>query len=231
MRFEITDTHMPFVSQIDGADIMVFCARDMDRSWKAHWTPLDIWQPTQINLKTPTRMDECSPAFYISADGEIVFSAIVNYTLIRYRGRSLDTITRDKPLPEYADLAGVVSPTHIVRADFKTIDICDHQLNLLKRVDILAGRPVGPNITRVTFLAEDPDKIIITAIKNLAPVSILYSISTGRRWEILAAGKPIYKCAFYKGELIYAERSGLALEDRRLVRTKNYTLEPLEPML
>lgn len=231
-KYELLGSHMPFVANLFGIDTMLFCAKGIRGVWKSYYTPVDIWNPKQINLSFPWNTVECSPEFF-TGGSNIILSVIADFQLKRFFGPSLDALSLDTTLPKKYDRAGYVSPNHIVRSNQVTTEIYTLEHELIKTVDIFSDFSERVIITRITYIPEDPDKMIVTGVTGpdaVDPISIIYSIETGKRWMFIVDGAPLYKCTLYKDSIIYAEKAGVALESRRLVKTKAFRIIPMEPL-
>lgn len=222
-------THMPSVIEIEGKAYMLFCSSHNFRQWRSFAVPLDGGEAQRINFFPTGHSSECSPDGYVDESGVLNLSITCDYQLNAYRGPSFRELWQVR---SYGDcLAGTVLPTHVVIArhnnDYVEWLTPGGQTMHTVKYDQLGFQWSTSRITRISFLYEDPDVLIITGMAQTNPRTTLYRQSTRQCWEVRTAGQPVYKSAIYKGVLYYAVRASEIFEDRYLVATHDFTITPV----
>lgn len=224
-------THMPAILEIGGQPLLLFSAAARGDRWRSYYSPLnDLSHAQLIPTTTPPDGSECSPDGYVDAAGEVNLSITQDYRLMRYCGATLDALT---PVQDYGPCrAGTVLPngSYLLWEDAAQALLLRTAAGGIARIMTLEQLGFEPYtlITRITFMCEDPDKLIFTGATRAQRVrSVLFSLDMGRAWEITAQGSPVYKCALYRGELLYAVKGGAIFEDRYLARTRAFDLIPV----
>jgi len=197
------------------------------RPWKLAFCN---WRSKKIHSITtglPGNGIECSPAFYWEAD-QVHLSFIsgrpsshgLAYRLYTSSGPDLEHLTPPKPLPNGPVFFGFVSPHHI----------CWGAGNTLRLIEKGSGKTFRfktdfVRVRRVTFLAADPAKLLITGYDNERQHhTVLYDLATGNVFDVSSEGS-VYKSSLHEGHLIYAMKPEGGFESRELYHA-DCTLSP-----
>lgn len=223
-----SSTHMPSVIEVRGVAYLLFSRLEMPSRWGSYYAPLDNLVAA-TRLKTETAFSECSPDGYVDSEQKVNVSITQDYRLVRYRGASFDDLAVAQ---DYGPCrAGTVLPSgdYILCADRDQPILIHDGSGVVVQVILPEQLKLRPHtlISRITFLPEDPDKIVITGVSQYTDISLLFSRSMGRAWTITTMGQPVYKCTIYRGELFYAVRGGSWFDDRYLARTRALELTPI----
>lgn len=220
-----SQTHMPFVFPYNGNLYMLFGGKAGKSSWRLFQSLLAPWDPRPILTGSNPLSVECAPAAFVE-NGMIRLSVVINYRLHQFEGGSLDGMSLVKADTEN-HMSAVVTPMNICRADFKTVDVRDRFDNPVMQIDMgRFGYAPFVKLLRLSFVPEDPDKLIITgASLPTGPRSTLYSLSQDKAWLIQVAGRDVYKCALTHDTLYYV--NGLMDDERVIVGSREYDLIPL----
>jgi len=171
---------------------------------------------------------ERSPAFY--REGERIHLSFISgmpssvgfrYRLYTCSGPDLAHLDPPQPLALPLLFFGFVSPLHICWGAGNIVQLTDKTIGNSFRLETDFYR-----VASVTFLAEDPSKLLITGLINRAfeYQTILYDLETGNTCMV-SVGGPVYKSSMYGKGLVFAQKQNEQFEERELYYG-DYTLSP-----
>lgn len=218
-------THMPFIFSFNGSDYMLCGGHTGRGAWRLYHSLLEPWAPRPTPTGSNSAIVECAPTAFVE-NGLVRLSALVGYRLHQYEGPTLDELTLIKADSDQ-HLSGAVTPTHILRADRQFVSVADRNDEPMRVIDMVRfGFPPTMRLTRLSFVPEDADKIIVTgASLPDGPRSIIYSLSQDRAWRITVMGDDVYKCAFGNDKIYHVV--GRNDPKRIIAGSSDYDLVPL----
>lgn len=218
-----TNAHMPFAAPDQNGMPFELCCRPVNGVWKLHCFDGTEWK--RIQTGRPEQETECAPTAEWS-DGEWNLTFIAGSTpetprnyLYRMRGIK-GTAERIAPADVgYCRENWTVSgqkrgPLHIFNGQWtKTLEIAGMQY--LYRVSYDPGNPSMMLLSGQRF-----DGSVFTWGYDLIHPQLL-NLTT-------SDGKPVYKCALWKNQLFYAEKTGSDFESREIRRADAWSAEPID---
>lgn len=225
-------SHMPFLTKdfMDN-DVLFLCLAQPElngfgnRTWKIHYIDSTYDLPVRIDTQMSSDTFECSPTGWYDADGwHISFIAggdPINpkFCLYRMDGPTLDTLGYPVIVQEYAS-SGFVNKDGAVYSK-KTLEF-DFIISGLDDVKFDMSE-----ILRVSYQADDLNKLLISYKKNNDIVTIRYDKQTKAMDRVICDGQPAYKFTMYGNTIIYAQIIDEGFENRKLKVAENIEFIPL----
>jgi len=188
------------------------------RPWKlafCNWVD-KIIHPITTGL--PKDHIECSPAFYrddngvhLSFVGGVPGNNGLGYRLYTCSGPDLEHLGPAKPLPNAPVFFGFVSSHHICWGVGNTLHLTEKASGKSFRFKTGFVR-----VRRVTFLANNPAKLLITGYdKEGRHGTVLYDLAGGNVSDVSADGA-VYKSSLHENHLVYAAKLEGGVESREL---------------
>ncbi|SDT89486.1 hypothetical protein SAMN05444156_0510 [Verrucomicrobium sp. GAS474] len=241
-------THMPF---LDG-ETLVFCRADnfiektfgqgasfpkeadrvptnrsfLYRPWKLAFCAWKNGHARSIQTGLPVAAIECSPAIY-RENGKIFLSFIsgtpsdgtLHYRLYTSSGPTLEELEPARPISNQTALYGFVSAVHICRGKGNELELLEKESGKILRVTT-----DFQGISRVTFLSEEPQKLLITGVDKARNYrTALHDLTTQQTWDLCSEGN-LYKSTVHGETVVFAHK--LAGKENRELRHGQYTLSP-----
>jgi len=189
------------------------------RPWKLAYCDWNDRTVRPIATGIPANIPERSPSFYyeggrihLSFIAGIPTSAGFRYRLYTCSGPDLEHLDKPRSLAKPPLFFGFVSPHHICWGAGNVVQLAEKANGRSFKLTTSFYRVAG-----VTFLAEEPTKLLITGIlsRNHDPHTVLHDLSTGNTSDV-SAGGPVYKSTLHGNHLIFAQKLSGDFEDREL---------------
>lgn len=199
--------------------------KDLPRSQQIKYRPWKLafcnWEDKTIrSIATglPENAIECSPAFYkegnqvhLSFIGGLPSDTRMVYGLYTAFGPDLDHLGPAKSFSHKPLSYGFVSQHHSCWGSGNTFELTEKSSKKCFRFGAAFAR-----ILRVTFVADEPSKILITGCDQKRQYkTIIHDLATGITSEVQVGG-PVYKSSLYENRVVFARKIGNGFEDREL---------------
>jgi hypothetical protein len=213
-------SHMPFRVE----DVLFFCHPKGEtptgaKRWKIAYLGND-GLVRHLNTRLDTEAVECSPSAWLDQRGwhvSFVAGGVPSDPLFHlYQMNGCCLMKLGTPQIVRTARAGFVYRDRIAWGNpLETVYIEDAAERTTLTID-------GASILRVSYQADAPDNILITA--SLPPehryVTLEYNLRTGLQHEIECDGEPAYKCSIFGDSTWFAYRGSAGFEERRVLKAK-----------
>ncbi len=216
-------THMPFLTYSNtGERVLLFAQADdtPQRIWKLFYS-VDDGGPQRLETGLSGGSIECSPTAWQDESGwHVSFVALDSsgvYRLYRMDGPSLETLS--PPVSLRLARAGFLYKDRLAVGEIQDL-VHVHDSDGDHRIEL-----PGTFIYRVSYRADNPNKLLISGDwigENEEPFTVEYDLTDDTQRFIECDGHGAYKCTIYGDEILYAERTGNAFEQRRIRRENKY---------
>ena len=188
------------------------------RLWKLAYCQWNNRNAQRLETGLPEDAVECSPTFYragnethVSFIGGVLSDNRMRYLLYSMSGPSWNRLSQAKPVLEEPALFGFVSPRHICFGDDNILFARDRKSGEERLLQL----PL-PMITRVSYCAEDHDKLLISGKDEHGHrATLLYGLNSEETSEIRVDG-PVYKSSLCGDQIIFAQRPPDSMLDYEL---------------
>ena len=172
------------------------------RLWKLAYCQWNNRKPHRLETGLPEDTVECSPTFYrqrneihVSFIAGVLTDNQIRYHLYHMSGPSFNRLSQAEPAVEETALFGFISPRYLCFGDDNIFSVRDRSSG----EERLLHFPL-PMVTRVSYCAEDLDKLAISGKDEHGKrITLLHQLDSEETTEVRVAG-PVYKSCFWQDQ-------------------------------